>query len=222
MSLLAAIIAQTVRLGIRAGGGALVGLVFFLAVVAVVPFGVGPDLNLLSRIGPAILWIGVLLASLLGLERLFSADREDGSLDLYIASGEPLVLLVLGRAVGHWLATGLPIVVAAPVLGLMLNLSPVALGAVTLTLFAGSPALTFIGSVGAALTAGLQRGGMLIAVLVLPLSVPVLIFGVMATNGAVYDPDPFTAPFLILCAFSLGSAVLAPLAGALALRVAME
>jgi len=222
MSLLAAIIAQTIRLGIRAGGGALVGLVFFLAVVAVVPFGVGPDLNLLSRIGPAILWIGVLLASLLGLERLFSADREDGSLDLYIASGEPLVLLVLGRAVGHWLATGLPIVVAAPVLGLMLNLSPVALGAVTLTLFAGSPALTFIGAVGAALTAGLQRGGMLIAVLVLPLSVPVLIFGVMATNGAVYDPDPFTAPFLILCAFSLGSAVLAPLAGALALRVAME
>jgi len=222
MSLLAAIIAQTIRLGIRAGGGALVGLVFFLAVVAVVPFGVGPDLNLLSRIGPAILWIGVLLASLLGLERLFSADREDGSLDLYIASGEPLVLLVLGRAVGHWLATGLPIVVAAPVLGLMLNLSPVALGAVTLTLFAGSPALTFIGAVGAALTAGLQRGGMLIAVLVLPLSVPVLIFGVMATNGAVYDPDPFTSPFLILCAFSLGSAVLAPLAGALALRVAME
>lgn len=222
MSLLAAIIAQTVRLGIRAGGGALVGLVFFLAVVAVVPFGVGPDLNLLSRIGPAILWIGVLLASLLGLERLFSSDREDGSLDLYIASGEPLVLLVLGRAVGHWLATGLPIVVAAPVLGLMLNLSPVALGAVTLTLFAGSPALTFIGAVGAALTAGLQRGGMLIAVLVLPLSVPVLIFGVMATNGAVYDPDPFTAPFLILCAFSLGSAVLAPLAGGLALRVAME
>lgn len=220
--MLAAIIAQTVRLGIRAGGGALVGLVFFLAVVAVVPFGVGPDLNLLSRIGPAILWIGVLLASLLGLERLFSADREDGSLDLYIASGEPLVLLVLGRAVGHWLATGLPIVVAAPVLGLMLNLSPVALGAVTLTLLAGSPALTFVGAVGAALTAGLQRGGMLIAVLVLPLSVPVLIFGVMATNGAVYDPDPFTAPFLILCAFSLGSAVLAPPAGALALRVAME
>lgn len=222
MSMFAAIIGQTIRLSLRAGGGAMVGLVFFLAVVAVVPFGVGPDLNLLSRIGPAILWIGVLLASLLGLERLFSADREDGSLDLYIASGEPLVLLVLGRAVGHWLATGLPIVVAAPVLGLMLNLTPVALGAVSLTLLAGSPALTFIGAVGAALTAGLQRGGMLIAVLVLPLGVPVLIFGVMATNGAVYDPDPFTAPFLILCAFSLASAVLAPLAGALALRVATE
>ena len=222
MNLLATIIAQTVRLGLRAGGGALVGLVFFLAVVAVVPFGVGPDLNLLSRIGPAILWIGVLLASLLGLERLFAADREDGSLDLYIASGEPLVLLVLGRGIGHWIATGLPIIIAAPILGLMLNLSPVALAAVTVTLLAGSPALTFIGTVGAALTAGLQRGGMLIAVLVLPLSVPILIFGVMATNGAVYDPEPFTAPFLIVCAFTLASAVLAPLAGALALKVALE
>ena len=222
MSALAIIIAQTVRLSLRAGGGALVGLVFFLAVVTVVPFGIGPDLNLLARIGPAILWIGVLLASLLGLERLFAADRQDGSLDLYLASGEPLVLLVLGRGIGHWIATGLPVVVAAPVLGLMLNLTPVALLAVTATLLAGSPALTLIGSVGAALTAGLQRGGMLIAVLVLPLSVPVLIFGVLATNGALYDPEPFTAPFLILCAITLVSAVLAPLAGALALKMALE
>lgn len=222
MSGLAAIIIQTLRLSLRAGGGALVGLVFFLAVVAVVPFGVGPDLNLLARIGPAILWIGVLLASLLGLERLFAADCEDGFLDLYITSGEPLVFLMLGRSIGHWIATGLPIVIAAPVLGLMLNLSPVAIAAVTLTLLAGSPALTFIGSVGAALTAGLQRGGMLIAVLVLPLSVPVLIFGVLATNGAVYDPEPFTPPFLILCAFTLVSCVVAPIAGALALKVALE
>ncbi len=222
MSALSAIILQTVRLSMRAGGGALVGLVFFLAVVTVVPFGIGPDLNLLARIGPAILWIGVLLASLLGLERLFSADRQDGSLDLYLASGEPLALLVLGRSIGHWAATGLPVVFAAPVLGLMLNLTPVALLAVTATLLAGSPALTFIGSVGAALTAGLQRGGMLIAVLVLPLSVPVLIFGVLATNGALYDPEPFTEPFLILCAITLVSAVLGPLAGALALKMALE
>ncbi|HMB47596.1 MAG TPA: heme exporter protein CcmB [Afifellaceae bacterium] len=222
MSLLGAIIAQTIRLSLRAGGGAIVGLVFFLAVITVIPFGVGPDLNLLSRIGPAFLWIGVLLASLLGLERLFSADREDGSLDLYISSGEPVVLLVLGRAIGHWIATGLPVVVAAPLLGLMLNLQPIALLAVTATLLAGSPGLTFIGAVGAALTAGLPRGGMLIAILVLPLSVPVLIFGVLATNGAVYDPEPFTAPFLILCAITLASTVLAPLAGALALRIALE
>ena len=222
MNTLSLIIAQTVRLSLRAGGGALVGLIFFLAVVTVVPFGIGPDLNLLSRIGPAILWIGVLLATLLGLERLFAADRQDGSLDLYLVSGEPLVLLVLGRSIGHWIATGLPVVISAPILGLMLNLSPLALLAVTATLLAGSPALTLIGAIGAALTAGLQRGGMLIAVLVLPLSVPVLIFGVLATNGALFDPEPFTAPFLILCAATLVSLVVAPLAGALALKMALE
>lgn len=222
MSVLLAVAAQTVRLGLRAGGGALVALVFFLAVVAVVPFGVGPDLNLLARIGPAILWIGVLLASLLGLDRLFGADREDGSLDLFLVSGEPLVLVVLGRAVGHWLATGLPIVVAAPVLGLLLNLSPAALGAVVLTLLAGSPALTLIGVVGAALTAGLPRGGLLIAVLVLPLALPVLIFGVAATNGAVSDPEPFLAPFLLLAAGTLIASVVAPVAAAAALRVGLE
>lgn len=222
MNTFGAIVGQTARLGSRAGGGALTPLIFFLAVVAVMPFGVGPDLNLLARIGPAILWVGALLASLLGLERLFGTDREDGSLDLFIASGEPLALIVLARAVGHWLVTGLPIVAAAPVLGLMLNVSPPALGAVTLTLLAGTPALTLIGTVGAALTAGLARGGMLIAVLVLPLAIPVLIFGVAATTGAVADPDPFLAPFLMVCAFSLAAAVLAPIAGAAALRLGLE
>jgi heme exporter protein B len=217
-----AIAGQTARLGWRAGGGALTPLVFFFAVVAVVPFGVGPDLNLLSRIGPAMLWVGALLASLLGLERLFGADREDGSLDLFIASGESLALVVLARAAGHWLVTGLPIVAAAPVLGLLLNLSPPALGAVTLTLLAGTPALTLIGAVGAALTAGLARGGMLIAVLVLPLTIPVLIFGVAATNGAIADPDPFLAPLLVVCAISLAATVLAPIAGAAALRLGLE
>jgi len=217
-----AIVAQTARLGLRAGGGALTPLIFFLAVVAVVPFGIGPDLNLLARIGPAILWLGALLASLLGLERLFGTDREDGSLDLFIATGEPLALIVLGRATGHWLVTGLPIVAAAPVLGLMLNVSPPALAAVALTLLAGTPALTLIGAVGAALTAGLARGGVLIAVLVLPLTIPVLIFGVAATQGAVADPEPFLAPFLIVCAFSLAAAVLAPIAGAAALRLGLE
>lgn len=222
MSVLFAVAVQTLRLGLRAGGGALVALVFFLAVVAVVPFGIGPDLNLLARIGPAILWIGVLLASLLGLDRLFGADREDGSLDLFLVAGEPLVLVVLGRAIGHWLATGLPIVIAAPVLGLLLNLSPAALGAVVLTLLVGSPALTLIGVVGAALTAGLSRGGMLIAVLILPLALPVLIFGVAATNGAVSDPEPFLAPFLLLAAGTLVAAVFGPVAAAAALRLGLE
>ena len=190
--------------------------------VTVVPFGVGPDLNLLARIGPAILWIAALLASLLGLDRLFGADREDGTLDLFVVSGEPLVLYVLGRAVGHWLATGLPIVVAAPVLGLLLNLEPPAMAAVTLTLLVGSPALTLIGAVGAALTAGLPRGGLLAAVLVLPLTIPVLIFGVLAVSGAISDPEPFLAPFLLLCAGTLVSLALAPVAAAASLRAALE
>jgi hypothetical protein len=142
LSLFLAVLNQTLRLELRAGGGAFVGLVFFLAVVAVAPFGIGPDLNLLARIGPALLWIAALLASLLGLDRLFSADRDDGTLDLVIASGESLVLFALARAIGHWFATGLPLVLAAPVLGLLLNIEPLGLAAVTLTLLVGSPALT--------------------------------------------------------------------------------
>ena len=222
MSLFRAVVGQTLRLGIRAGGGALVGLVFFLAVVTVAPFGIGPDAKVLARIGPAILWIAALLASLLGLERLFGADREDGTLDLVVVSGEPLVVFVLGRAIGHWLATGLPIVLATPVLGLLLNLEPPAMAAVTLTLLVGSPALTCIGAVGAALTAGLPRGGLLTAVLVLPLTVPVLIFGVSATSGAISDPEPFLAPFLLLAALALTALALAPIAAAAALRSALE
>lgn len=216
------VIVQTAQLSLRAGGGALIGLIFFLAVITVIPFGVGPDLNLLARIGPAVLWIAALLASLLGLDRLFGGDREDGALDLLIVSGQPLTLIVLARAIGHWLATGLPIVIAAPLLGLLLNVEPLALAAVTVTLLAGSPALTLIGTVGAALAAGLARGGVMIAVLVLPLTVPVLIFGVSAVNGAIADPDPFTAPFLMLCAFTLGAGVIGPVAGAAALRLALD
>jgi heme exporter protein B len=222
VSVFAAVVGQTVRLALRAGGGAVVALIFFLAVVTTVPFGIGPDLRLLARIGPAILWIAALLASLLGLDRLFGADREDGSLDLVMVSGESLVVYALGRAAGHWLATGLPIVVAAPVLGLLLNLSPLAMGAVALTLLVGTPALTLIGSVGAALTAGLPRGGLLIAVLVLPLTIPVLIFGVSATLGAISDPEPFLSPFLLLSAGTLAALALAPIAAAAALRLALE
>jgi heme exporter protein B len=216
------LVGQTLKLGVRAGGGAIVGLVFFLAVVTVIPFGVGPDLKLLARIGPAILWIAALLASLLGLERLFGADREDGSLDLYVVSGEPLVIYALGRAAGHWTLTGLPLVIAAPILGLLLNLEPRAMAAVALTLLVGTPALTLIGAVGAALTAGLPRGGLLAAVLVLPLTVPVLIFGVSATLGAISDLEPFLSPFLLLCASTLAALALAPIAAAAALKLALE
>lgn len=219
---LGAIAGQVARLQLRSGGGALVGLVFFLAVVTIIPFGVGPDLKLLARIGPAILWIGALLATLLGLDRLFQDDRDDGSLDLLFLSGQPLELIVLAKSLGHWLATGLPLVVAAPVLGLILGLEPAALGATTLTLLAGTPALTFVGTIGAALAAALGRGGILMAVLVLPFTIPVLIFGVSAAASVIVGPAPFLPPFLILVALTLATAVVAAVAGAAALRAGLD
>ncbi|AZN96992.1 heme exporter protein CcmB [Mesorhizobium sp. M9A.F.Ca.ET.002.03.1.2] len=211
---------RDIRLSIRAGGGALTGVIFFLAVIATIPFGVGPDLNLLARIGPAILWIGALLACLLGLDRLFQADREDGSLDLLVLGDERhmLALTVLMKCLAHWAGSVLPLVIAAPLLGLFMNMEPVGIGATALTLLVGTPAITFIGAAGAAVAVALPRGGLLISVLVLPLTIPVLIFGVSASYGAVADPDPFLQPLLILAALTLFLAVLGPVAAALALR----
>ncbi|RWH74544.1 heme exporter protein CcmB [Mesorhizobium sp.] len=211
---------RDIRLSIRAGGGALVGVIFFLAVIVTIPFGVGPDLNLLTRIGPAILWIAALLACLLGLDRLFQADREDGSLDLLVLNGDRhiLALTVLTKCVAHWTGSVLPLVVAAPLLGLFMNMEPTGIGATALTLLVGTPAITFIGAAGAAVAVALPRGGLLISVLVLPLTIPVLIFGVSASYGAVADPAPFLQPFLILAALTLFLAVVGPLAAALALR----
>jgi heme exporter protein B len=217
---LAAIAGQTARLSLR-GGGAFIGLVFFLAVVTVVPFGVGPDLKLLARIGPAMLWIGALLATLLNLDRLFRDDRDDGSLDLLVLLDLPPGLTVLAKCAGAWVATGLPLVVATPFLGLLLGVEPLPLGATVLTLLVGSPALTLIGGIGAALMAALGRGGLIVAVIVLPFTIPVLIFGVGAATAAA-SGEGFLAPFLILVAVTLVAGVVAPLAGAAALRAAAE
>jgi heme exporter protein B len=222
MTALSALLVRDMRLAVRVGGGAMMGVLFFLIVVTLVPFAVGPDLAQLQRIGPAILWIGALLASLLTLDRLFAADHEDGSLDLLLMGSAPLELAVLAKAIAHWITTGLPLVIAAPLLGLFLNLEPVAIGAVALTLLAGTPALTFIGVIGAALSVALRRGGLLLPVLVLPLTIPVLIFGVSASNAAVVGPVTFGAPFTILCALTLGSLVLGPFAAAAALRHGLE
>jgi heme exporter protein B len=211
---------RDLRLSVRAGGGALIGVIFFLAVIATIPFGVGPDLNLLARIGPAILWIGALLACLLGLDRLFQADREDGSLDLMVLSADQHMpaLTMLVKCLAHWTASVLPLVVASPLLGLFMNMEPLGIGATALTLLVGTPAITFIGAAGAAVAVTLPRGGLLISVLVLPLTIPVLIFGVSASYSAVNDPAPFLPPFLILAALTLFSAVVGPVAAALALR----
>jgi heme exporter protein B len=222
MTALSALLLRDMRLAMRLGGGALIGVLFFLIVVTLMPFAIGPDLALLARIGPAILWLGALLASLLALDRLISADHDDGSLDLILMAPVPLELAVAVKALAHWLTTGLPLVAAAPLLGLLLNLDPKATGAVALTLLAGTPALTFIGLIGAALTVALRRGGLLLAVLILPLTVPVLIFGVAASNAAIVGPVPFGTPFSILCALTLMSVVLGPFAAAAALRQGME
>jgi heme exporter protein B len=222
MSALSALLVRDMRLAVRVGGGAMMGVLFFLIVVTLVPFAIGPDLALLQRIGPAILWLGALLASLLTLDRLFAADQDDGSLDLLLMGRSPLELAIAAKALAHWLTTGLPLVIAAPLLGVLLNLDLPATMAVSLTLLAGTPALTLIGLIGAALAVALRRGGLLLPVLILPLTVPVLIFGVAASNAAIVGPVPFGTPFTILCALTLGSLVLGPFAAAAALRHGLE
>ncbi len=215
---------RDLRLGLRVGGGALIGILFFLAVIAVMPFGVGPDLKLLARIGPAMLWIGALLATLLGLDRLFQADREDGSLDLMLIAADRHMpaLTIFVKCAAHWTASVLPLVIAAPLLGLFMNMDAPAIGATALTLLVGTPAIAFVGAVGAALAVALPRGGLLVSVIVLPLVIPVLIFGVSASYGATVDNAPFLAPFLILTALTLFFAVLGPLAASAALKASAD
>lgn len=220
MAAFLALVRRDLALAMRAGGGAGLGVVFFLSVVAVVPFAVGPDLVLLARIGPAILWIGAMLASLIGLERLFAADAEDGSLDALAGALLPLELVAAAKGLAHWIATGLPLVVSAPFLALMLNLDLAAVGALVATLLVGTPAVTALGLVGAAFAGAFRRGGLLIAVLVLPLVIPVLIFAVSATGAAVTGPVPFGTPFRVLLGLTLFALVLGPVAAAAALRAA--
>lgn len=206
------------RVAIRIGGGALMGVLFYLIVVIVFPFAIGPDLNLLSRLGPAILWIGALLSTLLGLDRLFEADRDDGTLDLLLLSGKPLELVVVVKVLAHWAATGLPLVVAAPFLSLLLAMPADVTLATVATLLVGTPALTFLGAIGAGLTVSLRRGGLLLPILVLPFAVPVLIFGVAAATAVAFDAAAVRAPFLLLCALTLAAAAISPVATAAALR----
>jgi heme exporter protein B len=222
MRALWALFVRDIRLAMRVGGGGGIGVLFFLIVVVLMPFAIGPDLRLLGILGPAVLWLAALLASLLTLDRLLSGDSEDGSLDLILMGGSSLELAVGVKALAHWLTTGLPLVIATPLLGLFMNLDGRAGATVALTLLAGTPALTFIGLIGAALSVALRRGGLLLAVLVMPLTVPVLIFGVSASNAAIVGPLPFGTPFTILCALTLFSLVVGIFAAAAALRHGME
>ena len=210
------------RIARRIGGGASVGAMFFLILVTIMPFALGPDLKLLARLGPAILWIAALLSTLLGLDRLFQGDSDDGSLDGMINAATPLEAVVLVKCLAHWVTSALPLIVVSPLFGLMLAMEPAPLGLVTLTLLAGTPALTMIGAIGAALTVSLRRGGLLMAVLALPLTIPGLIFGVSAASAASGGAAPFLTPFLLLSAVSLFAIALAPFAAAAALRYVRE
>ncbi|MEO0999439.1 MAG: heme exporter protein CcmB [Pseudomonadota bacterium] len=218
MSGLRAILARDLALALRSGGGAGLGLAFFLIVIVLVPFGVGPDPEVLARVAPGVLWVGALLAALLSLDRLFQADAEDGSLDVLALAPVPLEGVVAAKAVAHWLTTGLPLVVAAPVLGITLNLPAGAYGWLVAALLAGTPALSFLGAFGAALTVGVRRGGLLLSLLVLPLYVPSLIFGARTVDLAARGLDPWPA-FLLTAGLSLFTLALGPFAAAAALRV---
>ncbi len=213
-----ALLLRDLRLAVRAGGGFGLGLAFFLIMVVLVPLGVGPEGELLARIAPGILWVGALLACLLSLDRIFALDHEDGSLDLLATAPIPLEGAVTMKAMAHWMTTGLPLVLAAPVLGLLLNLPGGGYVWLVASLALGTPALSVIGTFGAALTVGLRRGGLLLSLLVLPLYVPTLIFGAeVVRRGA--EGLSVTTPLLLLAGITLGSIALLPFASAAAIRI---
>lgn len=213
-----ALLRRDLALALRAGGGFGLGLAFFLIVTVLVPFGVGPQSELLSRIAPGILWLGALLACLLSLDRMLALDWEDGTLDLLATSPLPLEAALSVKALAHWITTGLPLVLAAPVLGVLLNLPASGFAWLVVSLALGTPALSVIGAFGAALTVGVKRGGLLMSLLVLPLYVPTLIFGAEVARRGAAEMDVQT-PLLMLAGITLGVIAVMPFASAAALRV---
>jgi heme exporter protein B len=222
MRAFASLLARDLRLALREGGAISTALGFYLIVVAILPLGLGPDLNLLARIAPGVLWVALLLAALLSVDRIFHNDHEDGTLEVIALGSLPLELVAAAKSLAHWISIGVPLTLAAPVLALLLNLPANAFGALLLTMVAGTPAISFLGSIGAALTLGLRRGGLLLALLILPLYIPVLVFGVSAMNAVITGPGSFMSSWLILCAITLATLVLAPIAAAAALRLNLQ
>ncbi|WP_207484592.1 heme exporter protein CcmB [Arenibaculum pallidiluteum] len=215
------LVRRDIRLAMRQGADALVAVMFFVLCVVLFPFGVGPEPNILARIAAGVIWVAALLASLLALERLFQADYEDGSLELLALGGLPLEAVVAGKTLAHWLVTGLPLIAAAPVLAVLLNMNPDGFGVLVLTLLVGTPTLSLIGAIGAALTLGARRGGVLLSLLILPLYIPVLIFGASAVDAAL-SGFPARAQLLLMGGILAATLPLAPIAGAAALRQALE
>lgn len=213
-----ALLLRDLKLATRAGGGFGLGLAFFLIVCTLVPFGVGPQAEMLSRIAPGILWVGALLACLLSLDRVFALDFEDGSLDLLATAPLPLEGAVAVKAAAHWITTGLPLVVAAPLFGMLLHLPAQAVPYLLISLLIGTPALSMLGAFGAAITVGLRRGGLLLSLLVLPLYVPTLLFGAEAVRRGAAGMDAIT-PLVFQAAITLLTCALIPFAAAAAIRI---
>jgi heme exporter protein B len=217
MTAVAAIIARDIKLAFRAGGEAFTLVLFFIMIAAIVPFAVGPDKAQLARLAPGIIWIAALLSMLLGLDRLFRADAEDGSLLLFRHAAIPLEAVVAAKLIAHWLVTALPLIIASPALAILLSMDVATWGRTVLALLCGTPALAAFGAVGAAVTVALPRGGVLAAVLLVPLTLPVVIFGVGAIGGMAAD-----SALLLLLALSLVTVAFAPFAAALALRTGQD
>ncbi len=213
-----ALLQRDLILAVRAGGGFGLGMAFFLIVVILVPLGIGPDMEILSKVSVGILWVGALLACVLSLDRIFSLDYDDGTLELLLTSPIPLEAVVTVKSFSHWITTGLPLVVISPILGLLLGLQVSDLKWVFISLLLGTPALSVIGAFGAALTVGIRRGGLLLSLLVLPLYVPTLIFGANVARKSLADISNNSA-LLILTAVTLAAFSILPFASALVLRI---
>lgn len=221
MTSLSALIERDLRIALRRRADVMTSLIFFVIVVSLFPLGVGADPVLLRTLGPGVVWVAALLACMLALGRLFAADHADGTLEQLILAPQPLTLLVLAKTTAHWLTTGLPLVIVAPVLGLQFDLSADALLILIASLLLGTPTLSLIGAIGAALTLGLRGGGALLALLVLPLYIPVLIFGAGAVEASAAALGA-GAHLSLLGALLLGTLVFAPWATALALKISIE
>ncbi|MDP2697344.1 heme exporter protein CcmB [Thalassospira sp.] len=221
MNAFMAILRRDMRLALRQGADSVMVVAFFIVTTTLFPFGVGPEANILARIASGVIWVSALLAAMLSLERVFQTDYEDGTLELLTLSPVPLELVVLGKVATHWLTTGLPLIVAAPLMAVMLNMSTDGFGVLIVAMLIGTPTLSLIGAIGAALILGARRGGVLVSLLVLPLYIPVLIFGAGAVEAALLGM-PVQAHLQIMGAILLLSLALAPFAAAHAVRQAVE
>jgi heme exporter protein B len=216
------ILTRDITLAMRRRTDVLTTLFFFVIVVSLFPLGVGSERELLRELGPGVVWVAALLASMLALERLFAADYDDGTLEQMLLAGQPLSLLVLAKVVAHWLLTGLPLVFIAPLMAMQYALDATAIWVMMASLAVGTPVLSLLGAIGAALTLGLRGGGILLSLLILPLYIPVLVYGAGAVSVSsieIADTQPY---FALLGAFLLAASVLAPPASAAALRISME